>query len=140
MVAHEPCRDGGHARVRSVHASHELVVGERFIDEATPRRIDRKQTGLGPVERQMREGPAPAIEPPGLGDRCPERRRGVILLDRGAERARDPRAITGGARERDGVRERGPDTVVQPIDAAAKSAGRQHDPAAHIHTAGLAFD
>ena len=88
----------------------------------------------------MREGAAPAIEPPGLGYRRPERRRGVILLERCAYRARHPNAVAGRAGKRHGVRERRPDIVVQPIDAAAKSTGRQHDPSTHRHAARIAVD
>src|SRR5262249_50547387 len=111
---------------------------ESFIDEATPRCVDRYETRLGSVERQMRENPAPATEPPGLGARRPERRRSTILLNRRADRARHPNAVPGRAGKRHGVRKRRPDIVVQPLNAAAKSTGRQHDPSTHCHAAGIA--
>src|SRR5439155_14234671 len=88
----------------------------------------------------MREGPAPAIEPPGLGYRCPERRRRMILLNRCADRARDPNAVPRRAGKRHGVRKPRPDMLVQSINAAAKSARCQHDPSPHRYAAGIAFD
>ena len=41
----------------------------------------------------MREDPAPAIEPGGLGYRRPERRRNMIPLNRRAERTHHPNAV-----------------------------------------------
>ena len=88
----------------------------------------------------MREGAAPAIEPPSLGYRRPERRRSMILLNRRAERTRHPNAVPGRAGKRHGVRQRRPDIVVEPFDAAAKSTGRQHDPPTRCHATGMAVD
>src|SRR5215468_5182959 len=136
----EPRWDGGHALVRAVHADDELVVRNRFIDEATPGCVDRYETRLGSVERQMREGPAPAVEPGGLGYRRPERRRSMVVLKERAEHARHPNAVPGRAGKRHGVRQRRPDIVVEPLHAAAKSAGRQHDPPTRCYAAGIAVD
>src|SRR5436309_13839359 len=88
----------------------------------------------------MRESPAPAIEPPALGYLCPERRPLMILLNRCADRARDPNAVPRRAGKRHGVRKPRPDMLVQSINAAAKSARCQHDPSPHRYAAGVAFD
>ena len=88
----------------------------------------------------MREGAAPAIEPPSLGYRRPERSRSMILLKERAERARQPNAVPGRARKRHGVRQRRPHIVVKPLNAAAKSTGRQHDPSTRCYAAGIAVD
>ena len=88
----------------------------------------------------MREGAAPAIEPPSLGYRRPERRRGMILLKERAERARQPNAVPGRTGKRHGVRQRRPHIVVEALNAATKSAGRQHDPPTRRYAAETAVD
>src|SRR5262249_1808804 len=138
-VTDEPSWDAGHALVRAVHADDELVVGNRLIDEATPGCVDGYETRLGAVERQMQEGAAPAIEPPSLGDRRPERSRSMILLKERAERARQPNAVPGRAGKRHGVRQRRPHIVVEALNAPAKSTPRPPDhPRARVRGGGFA--
>src|SRR5437899_10616034 len=50
-VTDEPRWNSGYRPVRAVHADHELVVRNGFVDEATPRCVDRDKTRLGSVER-----------------------------------------------------------------------------------------
>ena len=81
----------------------------------------------------MRERSAPAGEPGGCGDRAPEGGLRVIVFHCSTEHARNPHAVTGRAGKCHDMRKRRTHIVVEPFDAAAKSAGREHDRAARDH-------
>src|SRR5207247_2747211 len=50
IVTDEPRWNSGYRPVRAVHADHELVVRNGFVDEAMPRCVTRDKTRLGSVE------------------------------------------------------------------------------------------
>ena len=88
----------------------------------------------------MRIGAAPAGKPAGFRHRRPECRLRVIVLDSGADGARDRHALAARARECDSVLERRTDIFVELLDAAAEPAGRKYDGAPRSHMARLATD
>src|SRR5438105_7570583 len=103
------------------------MVRDRFVHESPSGCVDGNEARLGTVQGKMRESAAAAGKPLRIRNRRPERGRRVILLDACTERARNPHAVTGSTCKCHRMRERRPDILVETLDTAAKSTGRQHD-------------
>jgi hypothetical protein len=110
------------------HGEHELVVGQGFIDEAFPGRIDCNDAGLRPVGHRMRENARAAIRALKARRRHPISGTGNGSPDTRAGCDGDPQAVSASAGSRGGNRSRRTRKVaLAKALIVGEAAGRQHD-------------
>jgi hypothetical protein len=72
-IADQVTRLFGGYSLRPEHFQHEIMVGNRLVQESPARRVDRDNSRLGAIRSKMREQPLCSVSPARARNRRPDR-------------------------------------------------------------------